>query len=1144
MSHIKKTSFIKILALTLGVTLVATACDDTKASSKASVGASSVASSLTSEASSKTSVTSSISSNQQVSSTVSNSSSSASSSSSVVSSSIAPTLTGITLNTENVKKDYIYGAALDLSGLVVTASYSNNVAAPVTGYTTNPANGTELKTVGESDVVVTYQSATASFKITVTRDLVGIELNTENVKKEYGYNEALDLTGLVVTAKYNDESTTVVTEYTSDPANGTALTNLGENTVTVTYNNKTASFKINVSKVLTGIELDTTSMKTAYHYGEKLSYAGLKIYAKYNDNSKEEINFNNCSASVNFGEELTQDIEITIFYNNFSAKINITVERGNAVIATENVKKEYYYGDSLDLTGLEAYYVYHDGSTINATLVSSTPANGAKLNKIGKQTVIVEFKDQFNRTINGSFDVNVRELEETSSIVTLPLDTEISFENNVANVNAIGTVGSNYHPNFKLTKNNVAADSMTIVNDALRVKKGDVIENTESLNGVTEFTVNGGNGSFDIFVGYDRDNMYKFLEAEPNGGSRIYSNVPNINYFKLVGTQEGNFHADIRGIEFKYTRDASNNPVPGTPKSIHTLTVNEGEYIKGTKTLVVEGNTVKVDGKTYTYTGVFYNGALFYADSETGLLVKYVNDTAVVVRDTLDNYSSLSGQYTKVIPATKVEMFVNGVKTAANTADTRVEMNVNSTFTFSATCDAVPSETPVITLVDETNPGEVDPYVGTYTLKSTVTVHDIYGGIDDFELTVKPIQVIKQEGKYYAVYEDVATGPYEGTKDVFTATVSNNKIMFGDNNLDITLNLEDKQLEFTYVDDDGYVYCQGEIGYNFVSSANRTAEYVNGKVVALAAGNFYMSAKASNGLEAKYYVKVNAYVPATLTVEATAEVEVGKTYQINASVNADATDKTILFESADKTIATVDENGLVTGVKAGTTTITVISNDDEKTVAITVKAGAATIVTTTYSFTDENGDDHTFVFVEGTSLTIDGTYTFTYSNGTYVYDEDNEIMVELRVSGNNGYLTVIDENMVVFGYIGGPIYVIDLDNELMLDFVSKTEETQGQGGQGGGQVTPQITGTYEFVDDYSVTHTIVITNDDATIDDVWVFNNENGNYVFQYDSDCYLTFTRDANGITMHFEDYSQSMASYGAAYLDNTTGDIELLVA
>ncbi len=77
------------------------------------------------------------------------------------------TLTGIEVTTPT-KTTYKVGEALDLSGMVVTATYSDGSTAEITdGYTTSPVNGSALNTAGTVTVTVTYQGQNYSFDITV-----------------------------------------------------------------------------------------------------------------------------------------------------------------------------------------------------------------------------------------------------------------------------------------------------------------------------------------------------------------------------------------------------------------------------------------------------------------------------------------------------------------------------------------------------------------------------------------------------------------------------------------------------------------------------------------------------------------------------------------------------------------------------------------------------------------------------------------------------------------------------------------------------------------------------------------------------------------------------------------------------------------
>ena len=171
----------------------------------------------------------------------------ASSSSSSSSSSIAPTVTGITLDSSNVKKTYSFGDALNLAGLVVKANYSDSSSVNVTNYTTNPANGAILETHGSQKVVVTYQTFTADFAISVNAVVTSISV-VAPTKTEYTTNdEQLDLAGMVVTANYSDGSSQTITE--GFEIGDVDFSSEGEKDVTVTFQGKSASFKINVTFV-------------------------------------------------------------------------------------------------------------------------------------------------------------------------------------------------------------------------------------------------------------------------------------------------------------------------------------------------------------------------------------------------------------------------------------------------------------------------------------------------------------------------------------------------------------------------------------------------------------------------------------------------------------------------------------------------------------------------------------------------------------------------------------------------------------------------------------------------------------------------------------------------------------------------------
>jgi len=70
-----------------------------------------------------------------------------------------------------------------------------------------------------------------------------IEVTTKPTKTSYNIGDTFDKTGMVVTAKYNDGTEEAVTGYSTS---GFSSTTEGEKTITVTYKEKTADFKVTV----------------------------------------------------------------------------------------------------------------------------------------------------------------------------------------------------------------------------------------------------------------------------------------------------------------------------------------------------------------------------------------------------------------------------------------------------------------------------------------------------------------------------------------------------------------------------------------------------------------------------------------------------------------------------------------------------------------------------------------------------------------------------------------------------------------------------------------------------------------------------------------------------------------------------------
>lgn len=120
---------------------------------------------------------------------------------------------------------------------------------------------------------------------------------------------------------------------------------------------------------------------------------------------------------------------------------------------------------------------------------------------------------------------------------------------------------------------------------------------------------------------------------------------------------------------------------------------------------------------------------------------------------------------------------------------------------------------------------------------------------------------------------------------------------------------------------------------NWSSSDEKVATVdKNGKVTALAVGKVTITATSDENPEIK--------ASATVTVKPISVVEIklsnlpesvmiGDTFTIKATVlPTDADNKKVIWQSSDKNVATVDQNGKVTALALGEVTITVTSDDD------------------------------------------------------------------------------------------------------------------------------------------------------------------------------------------------------------------------
>ena len=237
------------------------------------------------------------------------------------SSSEAKVLSGIRIASEPTKKSYFVGDEFDPAGLSVKAVY--NTGEEDLAAADYQLSGFDSATAGEKTVTVTFQTFTATFKVTIAEVVLqSIRVAANPTKVAYYQGEEFDAAGIQVKAAYNNGSERDVA--TADLAFSGFDGNVpGEQTVTVTYQEKTATFKVNVI-AQNGIEITAAPTKTRYKLGEEFDATGLKVSRTFADGGKKELAEGEYQVA-GFDSETAGDKTVTVTAGTYTAEFTVKV---------------------------------------------------------------------------------------------------------------------------------------------------------------------------------------------------------------------------------------------------------------------------------------------------------------------------------------------------------------------------------------------------------------------------------------------------------------------------------------------------------------------------------------------------------------------------------------------------------------------------------------------------------------------------------------------------------------------------------------------------------------------------------------------------------------------------------------------------
>ena len=361
-------------------------------------------------------------------------------------------LTGIEVITSPAKTDYFVGENFSQEGMQIRAIYNDGSSNEITNYRIVDGNNLNY---GQNTISISYtENEITKFttqKINVLKKMIGIEVINPPNKVDYINGENFDATGMIVVAKYNDESSEKISDYLI--TNGVNL-HTGQVSIIIGYTKSgitvTTEQEITVTNNITEITIKSVPNRITYVQGENLDVTGGIIEATYQDGSKQEVNMTVDMLSgydkntlgeqtitvVYLGKTATfkvmivkpeiifNDIEVYERDNNFYIKISpqFTIEELTAKINQEVLLNNIPYyenltedgklrtGSKILLNGEEKYTVIVKGDTNGDGLANIKDM--IKINNYRLYGTITNFEDVYQDAadVNKDGSVDIKDM--------------------------------------------------------------------------------------------------------------------------------------------------------------------------------------------------------------------------------------------------------------------------------------------------------------------------------------------------------------------------------------------------------------------------------------------------------------------------------------------------------------------------------------------------------------------------------------------------------------------------------------------------------------------------------------------------------------------------------------------------------------
>lgn len=324
----------------------------------------------------------------------------------------APFITGITA-------EWSYGqiiypnTALTSDMFTVKASYSDGSVVPVTEFSFSP----QVASANPTEVTITYDGKTAVVSVPVgTVSLIGITAEYVGTGTIY-VGDTLTKNMFKVTAKYNDGSSNVVSDYTFTPV---TMLNAGEQVVTFTYQEKETTATVTV------VALSVTRIMASWiggtiFKGTAFTKSMFTVTAKYNNGTSKAVSDYTFTPATANSKPTTL---VTIEYKGKSTGVSVNVSdatTSNLVVNSYTLNSgvaRIFPGDKfLEKGKFNVTVKYSDGSSSTITDNSGLAVSPESADSAGEKNVTVSLVA--SPLVSGNVVITVSEAPKVNKITAI-----------------------------------------------------------------------------------------------------------------------------------------------------------------------------------------------------------------------------------------------------------------------------------------------------------------------------------------------------------------------------------------------------------------------------------------------------------------------------------------------------------------------------------------------------------------------------------------------------------------------------------------------------------------------------------------------------------------------------------------------------